>query len=500
MTHLFHQLSRESPTLLYAFALLAGCLLAFQSTPYILIPFSLLLLYLLTLQHIRLCFFLLLLFGGCYHYSQQSYQLLELPNKGVSGTGILHIHSLSLVSGKGKPHWKFRGTLRHFQSPKLSKTGKNLPVSVTFPSTRCRPKAHCDYIIQGQLFQGTGNYYFMKPSRAPWEPLVNTWSLAEWRYGIAEQIHSLLKKHVPQTLSQAFLTGLSTGQFDLPLLRQEFSRLGLQHIMAVSGFHFAVAVYLMSLVFSIFTRYKAKRCLLLVFVTFYALFIGVTPSIQRAWIMISIYLFAGIFERQASGLNTFGIALILSLLLDPLSVTTLGFQLSYLATFGILLLFQSTDHFLKKLFPPFPLEEILSFPKTHKFYYLVISVFRQSLALSISVHAFTLPLLLFTFHRFPLISLIYNLFFPFLVGICLFFLLLALLLSPVPWISIPILKLNSIYSEHILSRVVNFPLTLDYQWHARISSPFTLCILLTFITWMGIYLRYTQNKHAFSVT
>ena len=128
-----------------------------------------------------------------------------------------------------------------------------------------RPGASQDYVVEGVLHQRGPFDYVFKPKT--WEPVPGSWSLAEFRYetrqAFALVLHS--KLHRPRTAS--FLYSLVSGEVKDRQLRYEFGRLGLQHILAISGFHFGLLMASFSAGLGLFLSRHWKWGLMLVCAT-----------------------------------------------------------------------------------------------------------------------------------------------------------------------------------------------------------------------------------------
>lgn len=149
--------------------------------------------------------------------------------------------------------------------------------------------------------------------------------------------------------ARAVLTALVTGQKDMihEKTRDNFSKAGLSHILAVSGLHMSlVGLGFFSIFICILNRQpsyvitgrakKAAGFLTLLPLTAYAVFAGFSPSTQRALIMTTVFFTAFLMEKEKDPLNTLYVAASLILLIDPGALFSISFQLSFACVFFII--------------------------------------------------------------------------------------------------------------------------------------------------------------------
>jgi competence protein ComEC len=211
---------------------------------------------------------------------------------------------------------------------------------------------------------------------------------------------------------------------------------------------------------------------------------------MRAWMTVLIALIGFILEKRHTGLNSLGIAMLAILLYNPLMCLNIGFQFSFLATGGILLLFQGMDNVLQKIFPKRRLSQMILMDKINQHGYFLLSCCRQGLALSLAINLISTPLLLYTFHKFSVMSLVYNLFFPFLVSISLFFLILGGCLSLIiPSLGQILHHFNSEYTRFVLNYTYNMPSTIDVIWRVDDFPAYLLIIHLCCIFCLGMWMQ-----------
>ncbi|GAB6905875.1 DNA internalization-related competence protein ComEC/Rec2 [Desulfosarcina cetonica] len=129
-------------------------------------------------------------------------------------------------------------------------------------------------------------------------------------------------------------------------LRERFNRSGVGHLLAISGLHVGIVA---SVAFFglgwLFTRFPAllwrgwsRRWAAvgtLVPVLAYGVLAGMTPSTQRAVIMVGLFLTAVVIGRRHDILNTLALAALIILIIFPPSIFTISFQLSFAAVLSI---------------------------------------------------------------------------------------------------------------------------------------------------------------------
>ena len=132
-----------------------------------------------------------------------------------------------------------------------------------------------------------------------------------------------------------------------PDVQRAFRRTGTTHILAISGMNFGIVAsaafvvfrWLLAFIHSILLTGWARKgaaLLTLVPVGLYALLAGMSPSTQRALIMVTVFLLAFLVEREHDLMNTLAVAALAILVVNPPSLYSVSFQLSFAAVFVIL--------------------------------------------------------------------------------------------------------------------------------------------------------------------
>lgn len=176
-----------------------------------------------------------------------------------------------------------------------------------------------------------------------------------------------------------------------------FRASGASHLLALSGLHLGVLYLILSRLLSVFGNSPALRWIrsvvLVLLCGFYTWMTGGSPSLVRAFLFVLIAETLRHFPGRRHGLTTvLSIALTLQLLFAPRVVSSLGFQLSYLAMAGIALVYPR----LRDWYP--------GSGRANPFRWMW-----NSAALSVSCQVFTAPLVALRFGTFAPYFLLTNL-------------------------------------------------------------------------------------------
>ena len=364
---------------------------------------------------------------------------------------------------------------------------------MTFPKKESHekpPQANKDYWISGTLKQKENGSYLLKvSSKTQWNPVPGTSTRAEKRFLWKKRVSEWIESQYSHPVSAAFLAGLITGEFDDYWMLHQFSRFGLQHLLAISGFHFAIIATFLSLILRFLFHGSMRTIILLLSLGGYCFFLGPQPSILRAWIMCSLTLIGGLLEKQTTALNSLGLTLLLILAYDPLLSLQVGFQFSFLITAAILLYYPIAIDFCHSLLPKRTLSEVLEMNPLNQYGYCILAFFRQGLALTLAVNLFAFPLTLYYFQQFSWMSLFYNLFFPFLASASLCLLLIGGLFSIIPFVGSTIHALNDHYTFFLLQLTYQIPPEIDYYLRTASFHSFWVVLYVCLLLMWGIVWR-----------
>ena len=284
-----------------------------------------------------------------------------------------------------------------------------------------------------------------------------------WRISLGNRIHKEISFD-----KSGYIEALIFG--DKAYLEKDeiinYKNLGTSHLLAISGLHLGV---LISLIYFILLRLRfsveiIEKIVFLV-IPFYMLISGFSPSVLRAGGMIMLYI---IFRKKdMTKLEALLTTFILMLFINPLFIFDIGFELSFLITFCLLM----SDDFLsgsKNIFT---------------------SGFKISLVSSLA----SLPILVMNFYTFSYISIISNIF---LVPI------FSLVIFPLVLISYAVFLFSSTIFNVIFKPILN----ISFNFFDKIQDLFLNCSpmvigrhnnyvgVIIFIFILGILIYLNKNK------
>ena len=136
-------------------------------------------------------------------------------------------------------------------------------------------------------------------------------------------------------------------------IKQSFTASGVAHLLAISGLHVGIFI---AVLYFVLNKFKVKRyitfivsCIILLL---FNILCNFTESVVRASLMSLCLLVATCFGKRGDSLSNLSLAGIILLLVNPLNLYEIGFELSFLAVFGILLLLKPINNLLLKIKSP----------------------------------------------------------------------------------------------------------------------------------------------------
>ncbi len=207
-----------------------------------------------------------------------------------------------------------------------------------------------------------------------------------------------------------------------------YSKTGTIHALSVSGMHVGIIYIFLNwaLVFlnTNLLLKSIKLVLICSLIWYYSLLTGFSPSVLRSAIMLTVFILAKSFNRTSNSYNILAFTAFCLLVYNPLLTWDVGFQLSFLAVFGLIYLQ----------------------PKIYAWFYFKnkwLDKLWSTIALSLAAQITTFPLSIYYFHQFPLYFIFSNLF-------------ILLPLSAMMYLGISILMLRLYFLGPIFEWIITF--------------------------------------------
>ena len=279
-----------------------------------------------------------------------------------------------------------------------------------------------------------------------------------------------INKAIPEpeaSLLAGIVLGVKRGLPDD--LDASLKRTGTTHIVVVSGANITfVLLIIMSL--SVYLGKNKTLIIALVGVLFYVFLVGFDPPVLRALFMFLPILLAKFLGRDSDIFSNVLFAASIILFSNPLILKSISFQLSFFATLGLIL-----------LVPIF--RELVRLP----------SILEESFLVSFAAQLMTLPIIVYNFHEFSIVSLFVNLLVIPMVPLITYGGFLFIVLS---WLSKPIAVIFSLLLYiplNLFTRIVTFFGNFSFSSLSLDKIPISFVFIYYFI--LGLFIIW----HKFSV-
>ena len=242
-----------------------------------------------------------------------------------------------------------------------------------------------------------------------------------------QRIALYLKSKMGDNSQSAILTAFVTGSKESigKSTKETFRSSGAAHLLALSGLHVGILFMILNRITALFSlTLAARRMRVLVVVGCTAAFLAITgfiPSLARAIIMAAICSIAKVWGYRIARAETLVITAFLLICYNPQVVASIGFQLSFAAMAGIMLIMQTLSESLKRV-----MERWRGRGMASRTICWCAERITAPLLLTISCQITTLPLCLYYFQSFSNYYLITNLIAIPVVAITLYMLTAAL--------------------------------------------------------------------------
>ncbi len=274
------------------------------------------------------------------------------------------------------------------------------------------------------------------------EKTGNVFSITGLFSEINQKARKILFSNINKS-SASFISGILLGNRDdvSPYIKKDFSKLGLSHILSVSGLHLTVVAGGVYLILKFVTLPKKLSYFILLFVVLF--FIGITGfsySTIRAGLMLILFYTSYLFGKQKDPITSLLLSVTIICIINPTAIINPSLLMSFSATAGIILLGS----------PAMALIQKIGKNAKHKIIFKPIKYVLTAVTLTLSATVFTLPIIWIFFGETSIISPIANIVFVPLTTLLLYISAIFVVLSIVPIIStVLIIVLNFICSAVI---------------------------------------------------
>ena len=288
---------------------------------------------------------------------------------------------------------------------------------------------------------------------------------------------------VDPSLHAQLLKGILLGKrSDLPTETLAiFRNSGTFHVLAVSGLHVGLVAMFCYFGFSCFRLPQKVLCLLtIVAVLMYACLIGFRPSVFRASLMAILFLLATLMDRDADLFNLLAFAALVLLLLNPLQIWDVGFQLSFVAVTAIVYFVPKMEKPLRRLWeneddsPPQDSVSVLT-----RFRNTAVKWFVLSYLVTFAAQIGTTPLIAYHFFRAYPLGLIVG---PFAVGLVSLIVAIGMASVCVGFIYLPLATLLALCNHAVISVFLELIGIFGQTWGIVKLTPPTVGVCVLYIT------------------
>lgn len=195
---------------------------------------------------------------------------------------------------------------------------------------------------------------------------------------VRDRLVAMLAEALPDKEERSVVSALTLGyrtEIDQETL-DYFASTGAMHVLSVSGLHVALIFMILGFLLSFLKRGKIGpivfSVVMISFLWIYAFISGFSPPVQRSTVMFTFVIIGNGIRRPVNIYNSLTASALFLIMLNPNVLFDVGFQLSYLAIFGIVLIqpalnniFELTNPILKwtwSLFTVSVAAQLMTFP------------------------------------------------------------------------------------------------------------------------------------------
>jgi competence protein ComEC len=206
-------------------------------------------------------------------------------------------------------------------------------------------------------------------------------------FSIKRNFESTIDKHILEP-NASYINGILLGtRQNIPDdLKEAFNKTSTTHVLAISGYNIMIISWAVLMLFIYFFKRRTAFWISVLVIIFFTIMTGASASVVRASIMGLLLLFAQGYGRLYDTRNSIILAGALMVFINPfVLVFDIGFQLSFLAVMGLIYLYPVLNFKLKKI--------------------PALGGMKEITLMTLSAQIFVLPLLVYYFNNFSIVSL-----------------------------------------------------------------------------------------------
>lgn len=276
-----------------------------------------------------------------------------------------------------------------------------------------------------------------------------------------------------------FIIGITTNnrQYLTKDIGNQIRNNGISHILAISGLHVGILYGILVFILAKLSPFKRKNkliqslmiCLVL---GLYGYICGWTSSISRSILMFTIFEFSRIINRNSPPINNLAFAAFCLVLLNPMNLFEVGFQLSFMGVFSILWILPLFQNWIEV---------------QNKF----LQYFWELLTVTISAQIGVVPLLLFYFGEFSYNGILLSLLLIPLVGLIMIIGFLLIICFKIPFINLLLAKICGLIL-HLFFTILDLSNNWVYKFEYPDISFYHLTLIYSIIFLLVVFIN---NRH-----
>ena len=314
------------------------------------------------------------------------------------------------------------------------------------------------------------------------EKSINTIQLA-----MTENIEKVLEKEEEQIVKGLILGDTTVLEEEL---KEKFQIANISHVLAVSGMHIVYIVMGIEIVFKKWLGKRNVKYVVIIGLLFYMSLTGYTSSIVRAGIMGMMNIIAFLVYRKNDIWTSIAISLGIILIQNPYAITSVGLQLSYLGTIGIILFNKNIKQFLDNIKW---IKNNIQIKRSKRISKIVENL-KDMISVTLSAQIMILPIMLYHFNMIGIYFVITNILVSIMIGPIMFLSIIFIFSS---FIHLQISQFISVFlsigikSLIQISNLASLPFSKIY-----VPTPSILYIIIYYIVMLvgnQIYMIYTTK-------